>query len=86
MLHDATIAMNSKNTGRTSYFFNDTVATKSGDKLGRRGHGEVPLEIHLSVVMSFFHQVKTRHARPGGESSFLVALFNNTEKYFCSAY
>lgn len=55
-----------------SYFFDDAVATKSGNKLRRRSHGEVPLNIHLPVVMSFFHQVKTRHTRPTAESSWLV--------------
>lgn len=64
-----------------SYFFNDTVATKPGDKLSRRGHSEVPLEIHLSVFTSFFHQVKTRHARPAEESSWLAASSNNPEKH-----
>lgn len=58
-----------------SYFFNDTVATKSSDKLSRRGHSEVPLEIHLSVFASFSHQVKTRHARPAVESLWLVYSF-----------
>lgn len=64
-----------------SYFFNDPVATKAGDKLSRGGHGEVPLEIHLSVFTSFFHQVKTRHARPAVEHTWLAASSKNTQKH-----
>lgn len=59
-------------TGRPechSYFLDGAVAPKPGDELGRRGHGEVPLKIHLSVLASFFYQVKTRHARPDEDTT-----------------
>lgn len=74
-----------------SYFLYDTVATKPGDKLCRRGHREVPLKIHLSVFTSFFHQVKTGHARPAVGSSWLAFLTSNTAKrdylgVFCNIY
>ena len=58
---------------RPRYLLDDPVAAEAGHELCRRGHGEVPLQIHLLVFTSLLHQVEAGHARPEEHRGFISA-------------
>lgn len=49
---------------KNRHLLDNFVATKAGDKLSRRSHSEIPLEIDTPAISALLHQVQPRHARP----------------------
>lgn len=53
-----------KGAGKHSYLLNNLVATKASDKLSRRSHSEVSLQVNTPAIPALLHQMQPGHARP----------------------
>lgn len=44
---------------KNHYLFNYFIASKASDKLSRRGHSEVPLEVNTPAIPALLHQMQS---------------------------